>query len=268
MDEHFYPLGVCQRVFNFISRFISPLIPSASSGSIEDPGMNGVCSMDETHEPKILSKSSREEMLNHQDQKMSKDDSSGSTIEINFKQSEESLEYWTPIDKLGSSIHVDHDPLLFEKGGDISSTSSTIDPVKNKTIEKGKKSKVAEQSSAKDKKSRLAEPFRNKEKHPLVQVNFTSLPQGMKRADPTSQARGFQETPQVAQGRGRQKVVTTDNKGKNIASDKITVLVQAKEPKMRNPGNILSANINEKSDEFIRSRKEAMRRHLGLGPEA
>ncbi|XWS36255.1 hypothetical protein CRYUN_Cryun20dG0069700 [Craigia yunnanensis] len=106
-ENDFHHLGIFQRLFNFIMNSLigsgltrvtlgHPMPEgSINRGLLDEYARNGV------QQPLIIhSKPNGEERVNSK----LKDDSD-SIVQIQFKQTEK-LDYWTPVDKLGSSVHV------------------------------------------------------------------------------------------------------------------------------------------------------------------
>ncbi|KAF2298642.1 hypothetical protein GH714_024456 [Hevea brasiliensis] len=249
--DHLHHPGICQRMFNFITELIFPSLKRITdhAASVHDPLVNGVGSMDQHQQPKSLSKP--------------EDDFSESAIEIHFEQTEEDLEHWTPIDKLGSSVHGEqYDQPQFKKGNNISSSSSAFAPA-NGNLPSDKFT---------GKRSEVTEPPRKKELQlPIVDVNGngSSQHQVTKRADqpPQQQQRGERKPNLIslAQGRGPQNVVSRNKSTENKTSEILTVPIEIQKSRLRHPTHLLDVapNINEKTDAYLKRRLEAMRKSHG-----
>ncbi|KAJ6720089.1 hypothetical protein OIU85_023322 [Salix viminalis] len=216
--------------------------------SVDDTSRNGA---DEQQVPLILETTNGDEKLHHQGQERSKDTTgSGFEIQVQFKQTEEESEHWTADEKLGSSAHEptkgsrradDGDQLKMKKGESfpVSSPGKGQLPDDNLAIQKRKKG---------------TEPPHDKEELPPVQFNGAA--NGMAIRGKTQQETEPSMSTMARENRAR--------KGKDIISENLT-------PAREEPDNVfpvhfisVAANINEKSDAFIRRKKEEMRRNLSL----
>ncbi|KAJ6428740.1 hypothetical protein OIU84_020413 [Salix udensis] len=105
-DSQFQSLGMCQRLFQFfMNNLIARPFKSITLRHADaEPRSYAAVPVDE-QAPLILKSTIGEEKLHHQGPRRSEDTGSGSEIKVHFKQTEEELEYWTSVDKLGSSVH-------------------------------------------------------------------------------------------------------------------------------------------------------------------
>lgn len=251
----FQSFRIFQRLFNFIVNNLigRPLkhialghadaVPRDSTEvSVDDSSRNGA---DEQQVPLILETTNGEEKLHHQGQERSKDTGSGFEIQVQFKQTEEESEQWTADEKLGSSAHEptkgsrrtdDGDQLKMKRGESfpVSSPGKGQLPEDNLAIQKRKKG---------------TEPPHDKEELPPVQFNGAANGMAMQEKEPSMST-------MARENRAR--------KGKDIISEDLTPARE--EPQNVFPVHFISvaANINEKSDAFIRRKKEEMRRNLSL----
>ncbi|KAF9676530.1 hypothetical protein SADUNF_Sadunf08G0011500 [Salix dunnii] len=278
-DNQFQSLGICQRLLQF---FMNNLIArpfksitlrhadaeprSSAAVPVDDSWSNGVGSVVDEQAPSILKTTVGEEKLHHQGPKSSKDTGSGSKIQVHFKQTEEELECWTSVDKLGSSVHepikdsrriTDGDHPRLKKG------HSTPIPLSAKGL-------IPDDKLGMQKSKKVTEPPHNMEELPQAQVNGVAKVITQRRK---ARQEAESNVSTMARGRGPGKFVSIQDskeedrakKGKNIISDDWT-LPREREPKVVYPRHLISvaSNINEKSDAFIQRQKEAMRRNLSL----
>ncbi|KAH8502022.1 hypothetical protein H0E87_016692 [Populus deltoides] len=250
-DNQFHSRGICQRLFQF---FMNNLIArpfksitlrhadaeprSSTAVRVDDSWRNEVGSMVEEKAPLILKSTIGEEKLHHQGQGRSKDTGSGSEIQVHFKQTEEELEHWTSVDKLGSCVH---EPM---KG------SPRINDGDHPKLKKG---------------DIIPIPLSAKGQLPDDKLCITARWKAQQEAESNVST--------MARGRGPKKFVSIQDskeedrakKGKNIISEDWT-LPGEQEPKEVYPRHLISvaSNINEKSDAFIQRKKEAMRRNFSV----
>ncbi|KAJ6727467.1 hypothetical protein OIU79_005369 [Salix purpurea] len=266
-DSQFQSLGMCQRLFQFfMNNLIARPFKSITLRHADaEPRSSAAVPVDE-QAPLILKSTIGEEKLHHQGPKRSEDTGSGSEIQVHFKQTEEELEYWTSVDKLGSSVHepIKDSPRI--TGGDhprLKKGGST-------PIRLSAKGQIPDDKLGMQKSMKVTEPPHNKEELPLAQVSGV--------AKGITERRKVRQEPEsnvsaMARRRGPGKFVSIQDskeedrakKGKNIISDDWT-LPREQEPKVVYPRHLISvaSNINEKSDAFIQRQKEAMRRNLSL----
>ncbi|KAL9365761.1 hypothetical protein Peur_043634 [Populus x canadensis] len=278
-DNQFHSRGICQRLFQF---FMNNLIArpfksitlrhadaeprSSTAVRVDDSWRNEVGSMVEEKAPLILKSTIGEEKLHHQGQGRSKDTGSGSEIQVHFKQTEEELEHWTSVDKLGSCVH---EPM---KG------SPRINDGDHPKLKKGDiipiplsaKGQLPDDKLCIQKSKKVTEPSQDKEELPPAQVN--GVAEGIT-ARWKAQQEAESNVSTMARGRGPKKFVSIQDskeedrakKGKNIISEDWT-LPGEQEPKEVYPRHLISvaSNINEKSDAFIQRKKEAMRRNFSV----
>lgn len=160
------------------------------------------------------------------------------------------------MDKLDSSVHSEEDyQVQFNKGHNISSSSSAMPSDKVS----GKRSKVTE--SPREKEVQL----------PIVDVHGSSPHQGTKKANqPTQQQKKREKVPNLtslAQGRSPQNDSSRNKNTENRASEDSIVPIEIQKPRMRPHLLDVAPNINEKTDAFLKIKKENMRRNLGSEPE-
>ncbi|OMO77781.1 hypothetical protein CCACVL1_14819 [Corchorus capsularis] len=124
-------LGICQRLFNFImNTFIGRGMKRVTLGQpLPQGSTNGA----------------QEPLISHANLK----DDSDSLIQIHFKKTEEEeeLQYWTPIDKLGSSVHVaekdeSQGRTQLRIDGESSRAPKIVIPITNSVNEEEKKKKA------------------------------------------------------------------------------------------------------------------------------
>lgn len=220
-------LGICQRLFNF---FMNSLI----AGGLKPVTLGQ--SRPRGNDSSIPAKSNGELMVHHKDHENS-NQNSGSEIQVLFEQSDE-LESWTPVDPVVTKIS---------------------DQAGNKTVSE-------QQPSGRKREIPLASPektdqrLQGKRSDQVVQVpNFT--------AGQTSRSRP-KKTVSV---KGREEEERRKMKGKSVASENLSSAREDEElkrtPRRLRPPLTVAPNINEKSDEFIRVKKEAMSRIMGMEPK-
>uniref|UniRef100_A0A2P2MZV0 Uncharacterized protein n=1 Tax=Rhizophora mucronata TaxID=61149 RepID=A0A2P2MZV0_RHIMU len=238
MKKKDHPFGICQRVFNFfMNSLIARGLKRVTLGheAIEVPLVdpltrNGEDSVGEQQATSLVRQSGVKKE-NHQARTRSKFDS-GYDIQVHFKQYEEELEHWTYIEK--------------------------------PEAQKGNQTKL---------KKRRATDLPGKEELPLVQTKGDATGQGKSSQEAAAQGimeptlttwferRGIKDWAAVEDG--------AKEKGKRIASGNLKLAIEPEELKVKNRRHLFSvvSNINEKADEFIKSRQEAMRRNFSLEPE-
>ena len=243
--NQFFPLEICQKLFNFIfdsliARGLKRVTlgnPLPHQGLIRVPP--GLGSMEE-QQPIYGAKPNGASSVSKSPVDL------GSEIQVQFLETEDELQNWTAVDELGSSVHVS------EQNGPIDTTAQ-------------------------------AQLVNNDEKEiPLVEVfdvsNGKSLSQIQERNVSQTQGKSSKEVEIIftaaGRARGPKKSVSmkdmTDEerrkqKGKNIVDESLTIEPEATQIKPR-PRFSVVPNINEKSDEFIKSRKEAMKRNYSMEP--
>jgi len=278
-DNHFHSRGICQRLFQF---FMNNLIArpfksitlrhadaeprSSTAVPVDDSWRNEVGSMVEEQAPLILKSTIGEEKLHHQGQERSKDTGSGSEIQVHFKQTEEELEHWTSVDKLGSCVHEPmKDSPRINDGDHPKLKKGDIIP-----IPLSAKGQLPDDKLCLQKSKKVTEPSHDKEEPPLAEVNGVAIGITARRK---AQQEAESNVSTMARGRGPKKFVSIQDskeedrakKGKNIISEDWT-LPGEQEPKEVYPRHLISvaSNINEKSDAFIQRKKEAMRRNFSV----
>ncbi|XWS46771.1 hypothetical protein CRYUN_Cryun14cG0096700 [Craigia yunnanensis] len=226
----FQHLGICHRLFNFIMNSLigrglkrvtlgHPMPEgSTNQGPLDEYARNGV------QEPLIIhAKPNGEERV-----KSKLKDDSDSIVHIQFKQTEE-LDYWTPIDNLGSSVHV-----------------------------------AAKDDKAVEKRNEFTDPSGKKEIPPLNGISVgTTKPQvqgktgvriqgeestGPKIIIPITNSAGQEEKKKRA--------------GNQFPSANLATPIQPDASKSMLTG--LGLNINEVSEAFIQNTKERLSRNVSL----
>lgn len=239
---------------------------SSTAVPVDDSWRNEVGSMVEEQAPLILKSTIGEEKLHHQGQERSKDTGSGSEIQVHFKQTEEELEHWTSVDKLGSCVHEPmKDSPRINDGDHPKLKKGDIIP-----IPLSAKGQLPDNKLCLQKSKKVTEPSHDKEEPPLAEVNGVAIGITARRK---AQQEAESNVSTMARGRGPKKFVSIQDskeedrakKGKNIISEDWT-LTGEQEPKEVYPRHLISvaSNINEKSDAFIQRKKEAMRRNFSV----
>ncbi|KAF9675024.1 hypothetical protein SADUNF_Sadunf10G0188600 [Salix dunnii] len=271
--NYFQSSRVFQRVFNF---FVNNLIArphkrialghadaaprNSTEVSVDDPSSDGV---NEQQVPLILVTTNGEEKLHHQGQERSKDTGSGFEIQVQFKETEEASERWTPDDKLGFSAH---EPT---KGGRRTDDGDQLNMKKGESflISLSGKGQLPDDNLAIQKRKKVTEPPHDKEELPLVQFNgaansMTIRGKTKQETEPSMSTMAREKGPKKPVNIQDSKEEDRAKKGKDIISENLTPARE--EPKNVFPVHFISvaANINEKSDAFIRRKKEEMRRNL------
>lgn len=299
-DNPVQPLGICQRIFNF---FVNSLIPRglkritlgpAVPDSDDRLGNEVVGSMSEQQPSSVsLEKRKGEGKVEHQAE-VRRLDVSGHEIQVHFKQTEEELDHWTPVDELGFSVHEakKENPIIDD--GKQSKLKNGRDNILIPVVASNPSSGQKPDKMAIKKRSKVTERPLDKEELPLVQVKGitggTSPSQVPKRVDDSSRGKGSEDATTrgkdqramephltVAQGRGPKKVISIQEhseedkakkKGKEIAitNEQLAPPLEPEQPIVRFPVHLISvaSNINAKSAAFIESQKAAMRRNLSL----
>jgi len=267
-DNYFQSFGICQRLFNFFMNnlIVCPLksitlghadpVPRSSiEVSVDDSLRNGV---GEQEVPLILKTTNGEEKLHHQGQERSKDTGSGSEIQVHFKQTEEELELWTPVDKLGFSAHESTKGSQRTDDGDQPKMKNG----ESIPISLSGKGQLPDDKLAIQKRKKVTEPPHDKEELPLVQVNgaangMTARGKTQQETEPNMSTMAREKGPKKLDSIQDSKEEDRTRKGKDIISENLTPARE--EPEEVLPRHLISvaANINEKSDAFIRRKKEA-----------
>jgi hypothetical protein len=243
-DNQFLPLGICQKLFDFIiNSLIAPGLKRVTLGHplphqdsikvpVDDCSISGLGSMEE-QQPLNGVKPNGASSLRYRAHGKSPVDL-GSEIQINFLETDE-LENWTSVDELGSSVHVSKMDGPIDTGAQAQLVNS--DEKEVPLVDGFDISKV---SPAQGKSSQEIEPI------------FTT----------TGRAKGPKKSVTLKDMTEEEK---RRQKGKNIVSEDLTLATEPEATQMKPPAKqsrprfTVGANINEKSDEFIKSRKEAMR---------
>ena len=277
-DNYFQSFGICQRLFNFFMNnlIVCPLkritlghtdaVPRSSTEvSVNDSLRNGV---GEQELPLILKTTNGEEKLHHQGQERSKDTGLGSEIQVHFKQTEEELEHWTPVDKLGFSAHESTKGSQRTDDGDRRKMKNG----ESIPISLSGKGQLPDDKLAIQKRKKVTEPPHDKEELPLVQVNgaangMTARGKTQQETEPNMSTMAGERGPEKLDSIQDSKEEDRARKGKDIISENLTPARE--EPEEVLPRHLVSvaANINEKSDAFIRRKKEEMRRNLSPEPK-
>lgn len=227
-NGHSNALGICQRLFNF---FMNSLIAR---------GLKRVTlgqSLPQGYDSSIPAKSYGVLMIHHKDHEKS-NQNSGSEIQVLFRQSEE-RESWTPV---GPVV-----PKISDQAGNR---------IVSEQQPSGRKKEIPLEPMEKTKQR----PQRKRSDQAVREPNITAGPTSRSGPKRTVSLKGSDEE------EDRRKM-----KGKGIASESLTLAIEDEElkrtPRRLRPPLSVAPNINEKSDEFIRLKKEAMSRTMGMEPK-
>ncbi|KAJ7977458.1 hypothetical protein O6P43_007080 [Quillaja saponaria] len=260
----FQSLGICQRLFSFI---INNLIAASafkriSLGHSLPPGSTKLLDGDYLDHVADRSKNPNKldgaEILVHQAHEKPTNNL-GSQIEVRFLEDDE-LGYWTSVDELGLDSIEDCAQAQLKKGTGISLLSST-------TVSPAQETEENDQAMGSNRV-----PSIHEREFPLVQGSGVSSSSSKPQAQDIIGLQGIEPVITAeAQPKGPNSVKNSKNlaegekkiKGKNIGSDNLGTKVE----KMKLPpsfGFKVIANINEKSEAFIRSRREAMKTNFTM----
>ncbi|KAK9984111.1 hypothetical protein SO802_033636 [Lithocarpus litseifolius] len=243
-NNQFFPLEICQKLFNFIfdsliARGLKRVTlgnPLPHQGLIKVPP--GLGSMEE-QQPIYGAKLNRASRVSKSPVGL------GSEIQVQFLETEDELENWTAVDELGSSVHVS------EQNGPIDTAAQT------------------QLVNSDEKEIPLVEVFDVSNGKSQIQERNVSQTQGKSSKEveiiftAAGQARGPKKSISMKDMTEEEK---RKQKGKNIVDESLTIIdPEATQIKPR-PRFSVVPNINEKSDEFIKSRKEAMKRNYSMEP--
>lgn len=227
-NSHSNALGICQRLFNFFrNSLIARGLKHVTLGQSPPQG----------YDSSIPAKSNGELTVHRKDHETSKQNS-GPEIQVLYKQSEE-LESWTPVDPIAPKISG-------QAGNKIGSEQRPSGRKKEIPLLPLEKTEQRLQGKRSD--------------HVVQEPNITVGPTPRSGPKKTVSVKGSDEE------EDRRKM-----KGKSIASENLKLAIEGEElkgtPRRLRPPLSVAPNINEKSDEFIRSKKEAMNRTMGMEPK-
>ncbi|XVF32641.1 hypothetical protein REPUB_Repub17cG0099900 [Reevesia pubescens] len=224
----FQSLGICHRLFNFITNSLigralkrvtlgHPVPPgSTNEGPLDEYARNGV------QEP-LISHAKPNGLGRLANSKLK--DESDSIVQIHFKHTEE-LDYWTPVDKLGSSVH-----------------------------------EAAKDDKAMEKRNEFINPLGKKE-IPLLNggSDGTRKPQIQGKTGVRIQGEGS-TGPKII-------IPITNSAGQEEKKKKADNKFPSPKPDASTPRlTILGLNINEISETFIQNTRERFSRNVSLKPE-
>ncbi|KAJ8748349.1 hypothetical protein K2173_002986 [Erythroxylum novogranatense] len=229
-ETRYQPPGICQRLINF---FMNAIVARGLKRITWGQAATQVPGADPATQG-AASGLNDEEKTFHEAQGCLGDDLDYDEIQVHFIRNEEELDHWVPVDKTP-----------FTEGDESQLVDGKAAMNRNRVVRvKGgvtNQSKASQESAARRGKA-------------LTEPNMTTSGSDRKKS--------------VSIRDGGTVEDRVKDKGKSIASDRLAIAKEPKKPRERIPRHLFSvaSNINEKSDEFIKSRKEAMKRNFSMEP--